>query len=230
MTRTVGRSLCAMGLWLAASTPAAADVLRLSSGRELEGLVVRESPMNMEVQVAWKGFMMLDRRAVTAITRSDDADRARLLHQWEDEFSESQRQEQERQAFEASQAAKGLVRYRGAWINPNEMALIDAQHRLDEARQREAKLRREHEEEALRLADRISELEVEHRQLEQRLATATRRVVVVPSPLLIHQWHRHLNGPNVLRDEQGGGLACRRHDGHPVSSNWPRGIVAHGSD
>lgn len=158
--------------------------------------------------------MTVDRRAVLSVAKSDAADRTRLLRQWEEEFSQGRQREQERRAFEAEQLAKGLVKYRGGWISPHELALVAARQQLDEARRREAQAQRERDEEAQRLTARISELEAEQRRLELRLAQAT-RPVVVPSPWLIHQWPvRHLSGPALLRDEQGNLLRRRRHDGH----------------
>jgi hypothetical protein len=195
-------------LWMSAQQAAWGDVLYLSSGRRVEGVVVDETPSHITVQVSWKGYVTFDRQALARVVRGDDQIRERLLSAWRREFLEDQQREHKRRAFEAAQRARGLVRYKGEWITREELAFVREEQRRRERQRREEEAQRAAEEEAKRVAQRLQALEEEHRRLQQQLLVR-QRLWVVPESVIVRHHH-----PKLFRDEHGNLMRVREHDGH----------------
>lgn len=198
------------------ATNAGADVIHLTTGRFLDGLIIKETGAEVTVQVANEGYLFLDRASIRAIERSDEETRKRLLAQWRQEATEARRREEAQQAFETAQRERGLVKYQGEWITAQELALIK-DHQEEEAR-------RQREEEAQRTAQVLQALQEENQHLrelvnqrqylEVELQHVTRAfhtlqaencrlqdLVQQQQLLLLHVGqHEHLHQPGVHRD------------------------------
>ena len=193
---------------IGALAAAQADVLSLSNGRTLEGVIVEETDSHIEVQVTWRGYVSLEKVAIVSIARGDAQDHRRLRSHWQEEFLADQHRERERAAFEAAQRARGLTLYNGKWMTREEQVRIKEEQANQERLQREAAAKRAAEEEAQRTAQRLQALEEENRRL-QYLATQP-RFWWVPQDLII----RHHDHTNLLKDEQGNLIRVQEHDGH----------------
>lgn len=208
MPSNLNQRLWSAGLiWLAVQGTARADLIALSTGRTLEGLVTQETDSRITVQVMWQGYVSLSRAEVVRIERSDTEERQRVIAQWRDEFLATQQRQQEERAFEAEQHAKGLVRYRGAWVTEEELAAIkDDRVRKEQERTEEA-ARQQREEETRRLAERVQALEEERLRLERAL---TYRSWYGANHAIIIRHPR----PGRFRDDHGNLLRVQTHDGH----------------
>jgi hypothetical protein len=88
--------LLAAGAWCVRAPAARADAVTLASGRVIHGIVLDEDHRQVRVQVAWRGFVTLDRAEVAAIWRGDDAEHERLRAGWQSRYAADQRQLQAR--------------------------------------------------------------------------------------------------------------------------------------
>ncbi len=171
--------------WFASQPAAWSDTVYLTNQQTLEGLVIRENASDVTFQVAWQGFVMLDRGSIARIIPSSESERAHLLEQWREHQNALLRQEEERQEFEVAQRAKGFVLHEGQWVSQEELDALNAQARAEEQRrQLETALKQEqqarkHEEEA-RLAqqeelktlnERLRIMYFEQQRLQQELFT-----------------------------------------------------------
>ena len=157
-------------LLAAVASPAWADVIQLSSGRSLDGVVVEDTTARVRVQVTWQGYISLHPEEVAAIARSEPAQRAQLLEQWRREFDAAKEHAQAREAFEASQRAQGLVQHRGVWISQDELAAIREEHARIAREREDVAERQRREAEARRLTERVAALEEERLRLQHMLA------------------------------------------------------------
>ena len=194
-----------------------ADVAHLANGREVEGIVIRETDDEIVVRVTWQGHVVLDRASVIKVDRSSEADRQALLSQWQQEdrdFKEQQRQQHE---FEESQQAKGLVLYRGRWVTQEELASIKAgvkaaeaerkkREEVEQALQREVESRKSLEGELHTLTDRLRTMQEEQLRLQQEIRSLR---FVLGQGFLARRQH-----PDFVRDEHGNLLRVQTQDGH----------------
>lgn len=207
------RCVVVMACWLLPAV-AWADRLHLTNGRVLEGVVVRETPSQVVVQVAWEGYVFLDREAIATIEAADEPARQHLLAQWQQEFRQAQEREQQRQEFEAAQRAKGLVEYQGRWVTPQEVAAIKEEQVEAQRRRKEEQERQRAEAEAQarqaeiqELIEQLHTLQVEQARLQEELAH--QRLWLRHVPVLINQCD-----PNLVRDAQGNLMRLQAHEGH----------------
>lgn len=197
------RALVGVGvllLWGLGARFAWSDALQLSNGRVLEGIVVRETATELDIQVAWKGMVTLDRRSVVSITNAGPPARRQLRDRWRKEFADAQARTQTRAAFEASQRAKGLVKYRGGWVTPEAVALVEAEQLKRE--------RARHAEETQHLTQRLEALEASQALLERQLADQRRLWLSRPIVMLGR-------GPNRFKDQQRNIIRVRDRGGAP---------------
>ena len=169
---------CGLLLSCSAQGLAWADAVHLSNGRTLQGIVIQETEIRVEVQVAWEGYVFLDRDSIVGIEYSSKEERQQVLAQWHKELLAVQEHERQRLAFERAQRAQGLVQYRGRWVTTQELAAIkqelaQAQRRREEEearRQREKEEEAQQEEQTRLLAQQLQALQEEHVQLQEELA------------------------------------------------------------
>ena len=188
--------LCGLLLWVSWQSPACGDLVHLSSGRTLEGIVVWETPSRVKLQVSWRGYVTIERDAVGEIVRGDDQEHERLFTEWREAFLAAGERRRQRAAFEAQQRARGLVRHQGTWISLEELKFIE---------EKSADARRKYEEQLQRLTERLRALEAQNRILSQRLA---RRPVVLRSSRFFLP-HHGLPHARLAKDEQGNLLRLR---------------------
>ena len=203
---------CCAFLWMGTAQTAWGDLLSLSEGRKLEGVIAKETESQIRVQVSWQGYVTVDRSSVVSVTRGDKKDNERLLGQWRRDFLVDQKRERKRATFEAAQRAKGLVMYKGSWISQAELASIQAKQKEEQARKereaREEAAKRSAEEEARRTERRIQALEEENLRL-QRQAVTRQELLIVPTPLIVHH-----DESNRFQDERGNLIRVEEHEGH----------------
>jgi hypothetical protein len=191
-----------------------ADALHLANHETLEGIIVWETDARIKVQIAWTGYVTLERVVAVEIVRGSADEHERLLVRWHEEFLSSQARERERRAFDTAQREQGLVKYRGQWVTPEELAFIREEVAREAARwQRQRRERKQLEEELNRLAQRLQALEEENQRL--RNEASRQRVVIAPSGFFLHD---HLvfkhHDSNLVRDEHGNLLQVSAHEGH----------------
>ena len=200
-------------LWMGGAQVAWGDLLSLSEGRKLEGVIVQEAKSQIRVQVSWQGYVTVDRSSVVSVTRGGKEDNARLLGQWRRDFLVDQNRERKKSSFEAAQRAKGLVMYKGSWISQAELASIQSKQKEEQTRKekeaREEAARRAAEEEAKRTERRIQALEEENLRLRQQTVTR-QELLIVPNTVIVHPHHDH----NLFRDERGNLIRVEEHEGH----------------
>ncbi len=183
-----------------------ADVLNLSNGREVEGIIVQETDAAVKVQVTWQGYLTIDRDAVTEIARGDALRHEQLLARWQIETDDAKRGEEARRQFDAEQRARGLVKYGGRWVHPRTLQRAAARRR--EHRELQARVRR--------LNQRLGAVEEENRRLRRDVTTARMQPRLL-GPFVVRHERRppRPQPPGLLVDEHGNFLRVRRHDDHP---------------
>ena len=187
------------------------DLLQLSGGRKLEGVIANETESQIKVQVSWQGYVTVDRSSVVSIARAGKEGNQPLLRHWRRDFLADQQREHKRAAFEAAQRAKGLVMYKGSWISQTELASIQAKQK-EEQLQKEREAREEAakqaaEEETKRTERRIQALEEENLRLQRRVTR--QELLIVPNTIIFHH-----NDPNLFQDERGNLIRVEEHEGH----------------
>lgn len=114
---------------LIASTCASADVVKLTNGKTMDGIVSEKTPDGIMLDVDHIGSIFIASSAVVSITKTADAD-SKLRAKWDKEALE----EDEARAVDGASRKKnrsaGLVLYKGEWMTP---AQSDAQIRADRA-------------------------------------------------------------------------------------------------
>lgn len=194
---------------------ATADLVRLPGGG-LRGIIVEETDSRIRLQFAWRGFLTLEKSSIRSITREDAQAHETLLAQWKADHEEAQRREQEQQAFEAAQAARGLVKYKGRWVAQEQMASIEEAQRQEREREQADRERRQRQEreaaEREQISRRLQALEDENASLRQRL-WASPSVAFIPQPVVVRR-PLPLPGEAVYQDEQGNLIRVGQHDHH----------------
>ena len=202
-----------------AGLPAWADRIHLTNGQMVEGIVIRNADAQVLLQIAWEGYVVLDRASIAEIVPSSERERERLLTQWKEEHQAFLDREEQSRRFEAEQRAKGLILYEGQWMSREELAAIkakavdeEARRKLEEnlkkerlAHKREEEERKAREEELKVLSERLRTMQEEQLRLQQEV-TALRCALARPRlPVAF---------PDFVRDEHGNLLRVQPHDGH----------------
>ena len=190
-----------------------ADTVFLTNGQSLECLVKEETEQHVKLQVAWQGYMTLQRPIVREIQRAPEPERQELAARWRDEFEAAKQAELDDRAFEEEQYRRNLVKYRGAWITQAEMDAIRREQQ--EAEQRRLQARQEEEDhdqlerQMRQLSERIESLEEENRLLQGELSGARRELLWRPGIVVIDD-----DGPQLRRREHRFGRDTQlTHDG-----------------
>jgi len=152
-------------LWGTAPGRVWGDVVHLSDGKMLEGIITQESETHVQVQVAWQGHVTLNRGAIVSVTRADEATQQQLLDRWKREFTADHERQEARKAFEVSQRERGLVKHQGEWVTTDELAFHQAQLQLEAAEEARKALEQELEQ----LKKRVATLEEENAALQEEV-------------------------------------------------------------
>ena len=180
-----------------------ADVVHLTDGRKVEGIVVGETDSGLRVQVTWQGFVTLDREDVLSAVRSSDQENSHRLRQWRKEFLEDQARQRKRDSFEAFQKRRGLVPYEGEWVSPEEKS------------RREQK-KKETEEAKQKPRFEIPPVEaipppITQPAPPQRIIAGDKVFILPRSGFVIQRQNRD---PTLYKDERGNLIRVRKHEGH----------------
>lgn len=198
-------------------SPVQADVVYLDNGREVEGVVLRQTDDEVVVRVTWQGHVVLDRASVLRIDRSSEADRQALLSQWQQEDEAFKKQQHQQRDFEQQQQAKGLVLYHGQWVTKEELADIKSdvqtahverkkREEAEQALQREVESRKGLEAELQTLTGRLRTMQDEQLWLQQEI----RSLRFVLGRTVVVQQHPH---SDFVRDEHGNLLKVQAQNG-----------------
>ena len=185
------------------------DVLYLSDGRKVEGIIADETDVQVRVQVLWQGYVTIPRGTVLSIERGAKGDHQRLLEKWKKDFLVDQKQEGERKAFEETQRAKGLVPYQGKWMTAEEASLLE-EKKKEKERQKKAEEERQQLEEGLRrINERLQALEEENERLRRQLAAQTEIIFRRSNFINVHR-----RDSTLFKDEQGNLIRVQEHENH----------------
>jgi hypothetical protein len=178
-----------------------ADVITLTNGQTLDGIITHEAGSQVRVQIAWTGYVTLTRDAIARIiTRHDYATNHAMLARWKEEHVASLERETERQDDEHALRQERWIRFEGQWLRPEEMAMI-RESRAQEEQARKEETRRREELEAL--TRRIEALEEENERLRADLTSAQNRVVVVQPGFLHFPGSLFQGRGRLFKDERG---------------------------
>ena len=167
-----------------------ADVVHLTDGRKVEGIVVGETDSGVRVQVTWQGFVTLDREVVLSVVRLSDQENSRRLRRWHKDFLEDQTRQRKRDSFEAFQKRRGLVPYEREWVTPEEKSRREQKKKEIEAAKQKP-------------PPKIPPVEVIPPPITQPASPQRNGIVV-----------RHSHDPTLFKDEQGNLIRVREHRGH----------------
>jgi hypothetical protein len=112
-----------------------ADALRLKNGNVIEGIIVRDTDKIVEIEVFLGARITFSKEEVTALKKWSDRNNQELKGKWLKERKERRDAELARQAFEARQKARGLIKYRGTWLKEEEKDKIKTREIIDEVLQ-----------------------------------------------------------------------------------------------
>jgi len=198
------------------ASSARADVVTLPGGR-LRGIIVNETDEHLQVQIAWGGFVTLDKAAVGRVAREDERVHDELRAKWHEHYQAAKERERRRRQLEESQAEQGLVQHRGRWISRDDLALTEqAEHEARERRDTEREWREQLEQERAereRISTRLQALEEENASLRVR-ARSQPSVIYVAQPVFARRRLPPLEGP-VYQDEHGNLIRVQDHDRRP---------------
>lgn len=125
-------------LLLSGAVPARADVVALTNGASLEGVLTRTADGESLLQVATDGWVILDTATVTGVTAQTPAQNAALKAKWAEDDAREAARERERRRYAESQRAKGLILYGDEWVTRGEFDRRLALEELALKRRREA--------------------------------------------------------------------------------------------
>jgi hypothetical protein len=177
-----------------------ADVIMLTNGQTLEGVITHEAGSQVRVQIAWTGYVTLTRDAIVQITRHEYAKNHAMLARWKEEHLASLERDAERQDEEQAPRKERWIRFEGQWLRPEELAMIqDSRAQKEQDRQEETRRKNEIES----LTNRIEALEEENQRLREDLGNAQNRVVVVQPGFLHFPGSLFPGRSRRFKDEQG---------------------------
>ena len=180
------------------------DVVHLTDGRKVEGIVVEGTDSALRVQVTWQGFVTLDQEDVLSVVRSSDQENNRRLRQWRQDFLADQERQRKRESFEAFQKRRGLIQYEGEWV-------------AQEQKERREQKKKEAAEAKQKAPFEIPPVEVipppvTQSAPPQRIIAGDKVFILPRNGIVVH--HHHFHDPTIFRDEQGNLLRVREHEGH----------------
>jgi hypothetical protein len=209
MSHTIRHAaLTTLALCLASPSLVSADLVRLTNGQTMEGIVVQQTPGEIHLQIDWQGYTVLDRGIIHGVVLEDRELNQERLERWQRDHAALRQREQDREAFEAEQQAKGLVKQGTQWVSLEALALL----KEEEAKRERQELTRQLAE----LTERIRLLEAENRALREEASRPmiVREFVPVHSGLVVQHQQTHRRAGSLFRDDQGRVVRVRRHGDH----------------
>lgn len=111
---------------------ASADEVCLKNGNVLEGIITRDTDKLIELEVFLGAKISFTQEDVAYLKRWEEEDNQALRDQWLADREERKKAELARQEFEAGQKDKGLVKYRGKWVEESEKDKLKSQEFVDQ--------------------------------------------------------------------------------------------------
>ena len=113
------------------AVPAYADLVRLANGNGIEGILLSETPEQVEVQFAAGGSITFHREEILSIEPSDEGTRHDLLVRWTKDQEAFKEELKQQKAYEAAQREKGLIPDGSEWVSREEYAARTEREKLD---------------------------------------------------------------------------------------------------
>lgn len=110
---------------------AGADLLCLTNGNIIEGIVVQDTDKVLEIEVFLGAKITFTKQDVAYIKKWDEQENRGLREKWLEDRKEREKAELVRQEFETQQRAKGLVKYQGEWIPETEKDKLKTREYID---------------------------------------------------------------------------------------------------
>jgi len=109
-----------------------ADIVCLTNGNKIEGIVIEETDKMVKVEVFLGAKITFSKSEVAYVKVWDDEENVGLQQKWLGDKEEKRKAELERQRFEAEQREKGLVKYRGKWLEESEKDKLKTKEYIDD--------------------------------------------------------------------------------------------------
>ncbi|MBI3563610.1 MAG: hypothetical protein HY079_00275 [Elusimicrobia bacterium] len=138
MERPSVRAVAAIVLLAGLSTRASADVVTLSNGVTMTG-VLSTTDDGLTLRVSQDGFVVLDSATIVGVQRASKDENEKLVAGWKSADEEAAREDQARAKYADEQRAKGMVQYQGEWMTPSQFDRRLALDRLEVDKLREAR-------------------------------------------------------------------------------------------
>lgn len=196
-----------------AAPAASADLVRLTNGQTMEGVVMEETNREIRLQIDWQGYTTLDRSIVQEVVLEGPALNERRREQWRQDRAVLIKRQEDQAAFDAAQREKGLIKRGEDWVTPEAVAALESAERQEELSRLEQRL--------AEISGRLQALESENQALRDELARtrsiASYPAYAFPGGLVLHrqQSRRHSDRHRGLfRDDQGNVVRVRDHGKH----------------
>jgi len=102
------------------ASPLFADAVILKNGNKVEGVVTKETETSIEIQINVGAKVTFSKDDVERVERDAGEKNTKLQESWKTEKAKAEVDDITKNTFEEDQAARGLVKYEGRWITPEE--------------------------------------------------------------------------------------------------------------
>lgn len=110
---------------------AGADEVCLNNGNAIEGIVTLDTDRILELKVFPGAKITFSKQDIAYVKNWDKEENQALEEKWLKDREERREAERTRQEFEARQKSKGLVKYRGKWIEQTEKEQLETREYID---------------------------------------------------------------------------------------------------
>lgn len=116
--------------------PLSADLIHLSNGNTVEGIVLSSATGRIEVQFAAGGSITFHPEEIESIERSDPDRNRDIKTQWAQDDKQFQADLKAKKEYEDAQRAQGLIKFEGEWLTKEEVDARLEQDKLEVEQQR----------------------------------------------------------------------------------------------
>jgi len=102
------------------ATSVLADTVYLKNGNKVTGIITKETDKSVEIKINPGAKVAFSKEDVKNIERDSEESHTRLEEGWEIERNKSEVKDITKDVFEEEQVKKGLVKYEGKWVTPEE--------------------------------------------------------------------------------------------------------------
>jgi hypothetical protein len=123
----------ALALLLLFASSSRADVVQLVNGKALSGIVTRRTESELDLQVDEEGTVTIATDTIKSVEMQAATDNKELKAKWRADRIKQEADEAEKRRYAEAQRAKGLVLYEDEWMTPAEakqrLAVQEAEER-----------------------------------------------------------------------------------------------------